>query len=159
MDTLLQLLRKFLESSKGGAEMKEKSILVSVRVNPELYKEVKKKAIDRDDSITAIVKRAFEMYIEEEKRMEQKELIQKVNEERKSWDNEELESAIVAVLDRENLWDAARKLIPDEWFTENDNLNREEVEKMVETYGDENSFDGWAVILWLFEQFGEEYDA
>lgn len=139
--------------------MKEKSILVSVRVSPELYKEVKKAAIDRDDSVTGIVRRAFEKYIEEGKRMEQKELIQKITEERKNWDNEELESAIVAVLDRENLWDAARKLIPDEWFNENGNLNREEVEKMVETYGDENSFDGWAVILWLFEQFGEEYDA
>ena len=57
--------------------MKEKSILVSVRVNPELYKEVKKAAIDRDDSVTAIVKRAFERYIEEGKRMEQKEKILK----------------------------------------------------------------------------------
>ena len=55
--------------------MKEKSILVSVRVDPELYKEVKKKAIDRDDTVTAIVKRAFERYIEEGKRMEQKEKI------------------------------------------------------------------------------------
>lgn len=138
--------------------MKE-TILVSVRVNPELYKEVRKSAIDRGDSITGIVKRSFERYVEEGKRMEKKELIQKVNEERKSWDNEELESAIVAVLDRENLWDAARKLIPDEWFTENDNLNREEVEKRVATYGDADSFDRWAVILWLFEEFGEEYDA
>ena len=55
--------------------MKEKPVLVSVRVNPELYKKVKKIAIDRDDSITAIVKRAFERYIEEVKRMEQKEKI------------------------------------------------------------------------------------
>lgn len=45
--------------------MKEKPVLVSVRVSPELYKKVKKIAIDRDDSITAIVKRAFERYIEE----------------------------------------------------------------------------------------------
>lgn len=45
--------------------MKEKSILVSVRVSPELYKEVKKAAIDRDDSVTGIVRRAFEMYIDE----------------------------------------------------------------------------------------------
>lgn len=139
--------------------MKEKPVLVSVRVNPELYKEVKKKAIDRDDSITAIVKRAFERYIEEGKRMEKKELIQKVNEERKNWDNNELEPAIAAVLDRDDNWTLAYELIPDEWFNENGDLNREEVEKMVETYGDENSFDRWAVILWLFEQFGEEYDA
>ena len=48
--------------------MKEKQI-VSIRIDPELYKEVKKKAIDRDDSITAIVKRAFERYIEEGKEM------------------------------------------------------------------------------------------
>lgn len=57
--------------------MKEKPVLVSVRVDPELYKEVKKAAIDRDDSITAIVKRAFEKYVEEGKRMEQKEKILK----------------------------------------------------------------------------------
>ena len=58
--------------------MKEKPVLVSVRVDPELYKEVKKAAIDRDDSITAIVKRAFEMYIEEGKRMEKKRLVSKI---------------------------------------------------------------------------------
>lgn len=139
--------------------MKEKPVLVSVRVSPELYKEVKKAAIDRDDSITAIVKRAFEKYVEEGKRMKKKELIQKVSEERKNWDNCDLEPAIVAALDRDNLWDAARKLIPDEWLAENGDLNREEVEKMVETYGGENSFDRWAVILWLFSEFGEEYDA
>ena len=57
--------------------MKEKSILVSVRVDPELYKKVKKIAIDRDDSVTAIVRRAFEKYVEEGKRMEQKEKILK----------------------------------------------------------------------------------
>lgn len=91
--------------------------------------------------------------------MTKRELISIVRKERENWDNCDLEPAIVAALDRDNLWDAARKLIPDEWFNENGNLNREEVEKMVETYGDENSFDGWAVILWLFEQFGEEYDA
>jgi len=51
--------------------MKE-TILVSVRVNPELYKKVKKIAIDRDDSITGIVRRAFEKYVEEGERMEQK---------------------------------------------------------------------------------------
>jgi len=50
--------------------MKEKTILVSIRVDPELYKEVKKTAIDRDDSVTSIVKRAFEKYVEEGKRME-----------------------------------------------------------------------------------------
>ena len=44
--------------------MKEKPVLVSVRVNPELYKEVKKAAIDADDTVTAIVKRAFEKYVE-----------------------------------------------------------------------------------------------
>ena len=46
-------------------EMKEKSILVSVRVSSELYKEVKKAAIDKDDSVTGIVRRAFKMYIDE----------------------------------------------------------------------------------------------
>ena len=50
--------------------MKEKSIIVSVRVKPELYREVKKRAIDRDDTVTAIVKRAFEKYVEEGKEME-----------------------------------------------------------------------------------------
>lgn len=45
--------------------MEEKPVLVSVRVDPELYKEVKKIAIDRDDSVTAIVRRAFERYLEE----------------------------------------------------------------------------------------------
>lgn len=49
--------------------MKEKPVLVSVRVNPKLYKEVKKRAIDRDDSITAVVKRAFEKYVEEGEKM------------------------------------------------------------------------------------------
>ena len=57
--------------------MKE-TILVSVRVNPELYKEVRKSAIDRDDSVTAIVKRAFEKYVEEGKRMEKKRLQEKI---------------------------------------------------------------------------------
>ena len=89
----------------------------------------------------------------------QKKLFQKITEERKNWDNEELEPAIVAVLDRDDNWTLAYELIPDEWFTENDNLNREEVQKRVDTYGDTDSFDRWAVILWLFEQFGEEYDA
>ena len=59
-------------------EMKEKSILVSVRVSPELYKEVKKAAIDRDDSVTGIVRRAFEKYIEEGKRMERTSLKVKI---------------------------------------------------------------------------------
>ena len=49
--------------------MKEKPIIVSIRIDPELYKEVKKKAIDRDDTVTAIVKRTFERYIEEGKEM------------------------------------------------------------------------------------------
>ena len=52
--------------------MKEKTILVSIRVDPALYKMVKKIAIDRDDSVTAIVRRAFERYLEEGERMEQK---------------------------------------------------------------------------------------
>ena len=47
--------------------MKEKSVLISVRVGAELYKKVKKTAIDRDDSVTAIIKRAFEKYVEEGK--------------------------------------------------------------------------------------------
>lgn len=56
--------------------MKEKKpIIVSIRIDPEIYREVKKRAIDRDDTVTAIVKRAFERYIEEGKRMEQKEKI------------------------------------------------------------------------------------
>lgn len=45
--------------------MKEKPILVSVRVSSELYKKVKKAAIDRDDSVTGLVRRAFEIYIDE----------------------------------------------------------------------------------------------
>ena len=57
--------------------MKEKSILVSIRVDPALYKMVKKIAIDRDDSVTAIVRRAFERYLKEGERMEQKEKILK----------------------------------------------------------------------------------
>ena len=48
--------------------MKEKKpIIVSIRIDPELYKEVKKAAIDADDTVTAIVKRAFEKYVEEGK--------------------------------------------------------------------------------------------
>ena len=58
--------------------MKGKSVIVSIRVDPELYKEVKKTAIDRDDSVTAIVKRAFEKYVEEGKRMEKKRLQEKI---------------------------------------------------------------------------------
>lgn len=58
--------------------MKEKPVLVSIRVDPELYKKVKKMAIDRDDSITSIVKRAFEKYVEEGKRMEKKRLVSKI---------------------------------------------------------------------------------
>ena len=57
--------------------MKEKTILVSIRVDPALYKMVKKIAIDRDDSVTAIVRRAFERYLKEGERMEQKEKILK----------------------------------------------------------------------------------
>jgi len=49
--------------------MKEKSVLISVRVGAELYKKVKKTAIDRDDSVTAIIKRAFDKYVEEGKEM------------------------------------------------------------------------------------------
>ena len=50
--------------------MKEKKpIIVSIRIDPEIYREVKKRAIDRDDTVTAIVKRAFERYIEEGKGM------------------------------------------------------------------------------------------
>jgi predicted DNA-binding protein len=69
MDILLQLLRKFSESLRGGPEMGDKSIIVSIRIDPELYKKVKKAVIDRDDTVTAIVKRAFERYIEEGKEM------------------------------------------------------------------------------------------
>ena len=65
--------------------MKEKPVIVSVRVIPDLYKEVKKTAIDRDDSITAIVRRAFERYLEEGKRMEQKEKILKAWYEQDFW--------------------------------------------------------------------------
>jgi len=129
-------------------------IPISIRVPVELYKEVKKAAIDRDDSVTSIVKRAFEKYVEKEgKRMTKKELIQLIHEERKNWDNEELEPAIAAVLDREDAWMAAYKMIPKAWLDE----NREEVEGYVKAYGDAGSFDGWAVMLWLFEEFGEEY--
>ena len=45
----------------------KKSVLVSIRVDPELYKKIKKAAIDADDTVTAIVKRAFEKYVEEGK--------------------------------------------------------------------------------------------
>jgi len=58
--------------------MKEKPVLVSVRVDPELYKKIKKAAIDADDTVTAIVKRAFEKYVEEGKSMEKKRLQAKI---------------------------------------------------------------------------------
>ena len=51
--------------------------LKRIRVDPALYKMVKKIAIDRDDSVTAVVRRAFERYLEEGERMEQKEKILK----------------------------------------------------------------------------------
>lgn len=40
-----------------------KKIIVSIRIDSNLYKQVKKAAIDADDTVTAIVKRAFERYI------------------------------------------------------------------------------------------------
>ena len=49
--------------------MKEKPIIVSIRIDPELYKEVKKKAIDRDNTVTGIVKKAFIDYIREGRNM------------------------------------------------------------------------------------------
>lgn len=52
--------------------MKKKSVLVSIRIDPTLYREVKKAAIDRDDSVTSIVKRAFEKYVEEGKNMKER---------------------------------------------------------------------------------------
>ena len=134
--------------------MKEKSVLISVRVGAELYKKVKKTAIDRDESVTSIVKRAFEKYVEEgNSRMTKEKLVQLIREERKNWDNEELEPAIVAILDREDGWAAAYKMIPEAWLDE----NREEVESYIDAYGGADSFDRWAVVLWLFEEFGEEY--
>lgn len=85
--------------------------------------------------------------------MNKKELIQLIHDERKNWDNEELEPAIVTILDREDGWAAAYKMIPETWL----NKNRGEIEAYVEAYGDANSFDRWAIMLWLFEEFGEEY--
>ena len=79
--------------------MKEKPVLVSIRVNPELYKEVKKTAIDRDDSITAIVKRAFEKYVEEGKRMEKKRLKEKILEAWYEQDFSKTADKLIAVAD------------------------------------------------------------
>ncbi|MCC7572211.1 MAG: hypothetical protein KO464_02340 [Candidatus Methanofastidiosum sp.] len=59
--------------------------------------------------------------------MTKKKLIQLIREERKNWDNEELEPAIVAVLDREDGWTAAYKTIPKAWLDE----NKEEIEGYV----------------------------
>jgi len=102
--------------------------------------------------------RGFRLFFQEGKKMATRDFIQKklfksICEERKNWDNEDLEPAIVAVLDREDNWVLAYELIPETWLDE----NREEIEGYVDTYGDADSFDRWAVILWLFSEFGEEY--
>ena len=81
--------------------MKEKSILVSVRVDPELYKEVKKAAIDRDDSVTGIVRRAFERYIEEGKRMEKKRLVSKILE---AWYEQDFGKTADELLTAADVW-------------------------------------------------------
>jgi len=80
--------------------MKE-TILVSVRVNPELYKEVRKSAIDRGDSITGIVKRAFERYIEEGKRMEKKRLQEKILE---AWYEQDFSKTVDELIAAADVW-------------------------------------------------------
>jgi predicted DNA-binding protein len=88
-------------SLEGGEEMKEKSIIVSIRVEPELYKEVKKRAIDRDDTVTAIVKRAFERYIEEGKEMEKKSLKAKIL---KAWYEQDFSKTADELLAAADVW-------------------------------------------------------
>jgi len=58
--------------------MKEKPVIASIRIDPKLYREVKKAAIDRDASVTSIVKKAFEKYVEQGKGMEKKSLKEKI---------------------------------------------------------------------------------
>ena len=81
--------------------MKEKSVLISVRVGAELYKKVKKTAIDRDDSVTSIVKRAFERYIEEGKEMEKKSLKAKIL---KAWYEQDFSKTADELLAAADVW-------------------------------------------------------
>jgi len=81
--------------------MKEKPIIVSIRIDPELYKEVKKRAIDRDDTVTAIVKRAFEKYVEEGKEMEKKSLKAKIL---KAWYEQDFSKTADELLVAADVW-------------------------------------------------------
>lgn len=81
--------------------MKEKSVLISVRVGAELYKKVKKTAIDRDDSVTSIVKRAFEKYVEEGKKMEKVSLKEKIL---KAWYEQDFSKTADELLAAADVW-------------------------------------------------------
>ena len=81
--------------------MKEKPVLVSIRVNPELYKEVRKSAIDRGDSITGIVKRSFERYVEKGKRMEKKRLQEKILE---AWYEQDFSKTVDELIAAADVW-------------------------------------------------------
>lgn len=78
-------------------------------------------------------------------------LIENIKKERKNWDPEiNLEAPIMAVLDKENLWDKARGMIPKEWLKE----HKEEIKERVYDWEDH---DRIAVLMWLYEQFGKSY--
>lgn len=81
--------------------MKEKPVLVSVRVDPELYKKIKKSAIDRDDSVTAIVKRAFDKYVEEGKEMEKTRLKAKIL---KAWYEQDFSKTADELIAAADVW-------------------------------------------------------
>lgn len=81
--------------------MKEKSALISVRVGAELYKKVKKTAIDRDDSVTSIVKRAFEKYVEEGKKMEKVSLKEKIL---KAWYEQDFAKTAEELIAAADVW-------------------------------------------------------
>jgi len=77
-------------------------------------------------------------------------LIEKIKKERENWDPEiNLEAPIMAVLDKENLWDKAREMIPKKWLKEH-----EEIKERVYDWED---YDRIAVLMWLYEQFGKIY--
>jgi len=78
-------------------------------------------------------------------------LIENIKKERKNWDPEtDLEAPIMTVLDKEDLWDEARKTIPKEWL-------KEHKEKIKERVYDWEDYDRIAVLMWLYEQFGKNY--
>lgn len=82
--------------------MKEKSVLISVRVGAELYKKVKKTAIDRDESVTSIVKRAFEKYVEEGKKMEKKNLKEKILD---AWYEQDFSKTVDELIEAADVWE------------------------------------------------------